>query len=428
MPMANDGREHEEQLDDRRLADGGRERLTDAGDGTGSNLPQANPPGPDLPTPKPIDPNAPPVPPTHGDEERADAPEEGSRRKGGGGSWAAIGAVIAFLLGKGKAALLLFLKFGKPLISMAITVGAYAIIYPWSFAIGFVALIFVHEMGHVWVAKRKGLPVTAPLFIPFLGAAIMMKRNPKDAATEADIALGGPYLGTAAAFVCYGIGVYTDSAVWHMLAYVGFFLNLFNLVPIRPLDGGRIASAVNRWIWLAGVVIGPFIIWYTHSVIFILIWVWFLFSTYRQFKVKRGEGPVHIAEGVYQAKADPNLPDWYYRGSNHLRELPYTAYCKLDGQHMVEFEWEALSFKGELPIDQAILIRRVYAYQIEGPDDAQNLTLKVRVEGNVYEPDNYYEVKSRDRWRIGSLYVGLIVLLVYMMWVIQEAGWTNPAQ
>ncbi|MDG0790399.1 site-2 protease family protein [Cohnella ginsengisoli] len=417
--MPNDGREPDGTHDEEKKPAGGRtEALTDPGIS----------PGADLPPPRPIDPNAPPVPPSHGGEAQSSAPEdEGGKRKGNGGSWA-FGAVLAFLLGKGKAALLLFLKFGKPLISMAITVGAYAILYPWSFAIGFVALIFVHEMGHVWVAKRKGLPVSAPMFIPFLGAGVMMKRNPKDAATEADIALGGPYLGAAAAFVCYAIGVYTDSGVWHMLAYVGFFINLLNLVPMRPLDGGKIASAMNRWIWLAGVVIGPFVIWYTHSVIFVLIWVWFLFSTYRQFKAKKGEGPIHIAEGVYQAKADPALPDWYYRGSSHLRELPYTAYCKLDGQHVVEFEWEALSFRGELPIDQAILVRRVYAHQLEGPDSEQNLTLKVRVEGNVYEPDNYYEVKSRDRWRIGSLYVGLIMILVYMMWVIQEAGWTNPAQ
>lgn len=376
-----------------------------------------------VPQPRPIDPDAPATGPSSDDGQPP--PEDGKKRRGNGGSWA-FGAVLAFLLGKGKTALLLLLKFGKPLISMAITIGAYAIVYPWAFAVGFVALIFVHEMGHVWVAKRKGLPVTAPVFIPFLGAAIMMKRNPKDAATEADIALGGPYLGTAAAFVCYGIGVYTDSGVWHMLAYVGFFLNLFNLLPVRPLDGGRIASAVSRWLWIAGVALGPFVIWYTHSILFVFIWIWFLFITYRQFKAKRGEGPVHVAEGVYKAKADPALPDWYYRGAAHLRELPYTAYCKMDGQHMVEFEWEALSFKGELPIDQAILIRRVYAHQIEGPDPEQNLTLKVRVEGNVYEPDNYYEVASRDRWRIGLLYGGLIVLLVYMMWVIQEAGWTQP--
>ncbi|MEK0316376.1 site-2 protease family protein [Cohnella sp. 56] len=351
--------------------------------------------------------------------------DEGGRRRGKGGSWA-FGAVLAFLLGKGKAGLLLLLKFGKPLISMAVSIGAYALIYPWAFAVGIVALLLVHELGHVWVAKRKGLPVTALLFVPFLGAAVMMKRNPKDAATEADIALGGPYLGTAAAFVCYGIGVYTDSGVWHMLAYIGFFLNLFNLLPMRPLDGGRISAAVNRWIWVGGVVAAPFVLWYTKSVLFALILGWFVVSTYRQFKKGRGSGPEHIAEGVYQAKADASLPDWYYRGSSHLRDLPYTAYCTMDGQHVVEFEWEALSFKGELPIDQAILIRRVYAYQIEGPDEDQNLSLKVRVEGNVYEPDNYYDVANRDRWRIGILYGGLIFLLVYMMWVIQQAGWTEP--
>lgn len=401
MPMPTDGRGSEEEARDELRPPGerfsGAGGPSPAGDG---GLPPGDPPPP--------------------------ADEESRQRRGRGGSWAAIGATLAFLLGKGKTALVLLLKFGKPLATMALTIGAYAIIYPWAFAVGFVVLILVHELGHLWVAKRKGLPVSAPIFIPFLGAAILMKRNPKDAATEADIALGGPYLGTAGAVVCYLIGEYTNSGVWHMLAYVGFFLNLFNLVPIRPLDGGRIASAVSRWIWLAGVLMGPFLIWYTHSVLFALIWVWFLFTAYRQFKNKRGEGPLHIAEGTYQAKADPALPEWYYRGSDHLRDLPYTAFCKLDGQHVVKFEWEALSFKGELPIDQAITVRRVYAYQMEGPDADNNLTLKVRVEGHVYEPENYYDVASRDRWRIGILYGGLMFFLVYMMWVIQQAGWTQP--
>ncbi|MBB6669700.1 site-2 protease family protein [Cohnella nanjingensis] len=333
--------------------------------------------------------------------------------------------MLLFLVSKGKAALLLLLKFGKPLISMAVSVGAYALLYPWTFAIGLVALIFVHELGHVWAARRKGLPISAPFFIPFFGAMVLMKRNPKDAATEADIALGGPLLGSLGALFCYGIGEWTGSEIWHILAYVGFFINLLNLLPIHPLDGGRIAAALSRWLWVAGAVLGPLVIWYTKSFLFLLIWVWFLWQAYRKFKHKDKEGPPHMAEGVYQATADPNLPDWYYKGSQHLRELPYTVYCRLDGQHVVEFWWEAMSFKGELPIDQACIIKRVYAYQVEGPDADQKVTLKVRVEAVVYEPENYYEVPKRAKWRIGLLYGGLALGLLTMMWIIQEAGWTQ---
>lgn len=84
-------------------------------------------------------------------------------------------------------------------------------------------MIFIHEIGHVLAAKQKGLPVTAPLFIPFLGALITMKRNPRDAVTEAYIAYGGPLLGTIGATAAFALGVYTDSNLLISIAYTGFF-------------------------------------------------------------------------------------------------------------------------------------------------------------------------------------------------------------
>ena len=110
----------------------------------------------------------------------------------------AIGGFIAVLLSQGKL-LLAALKFGKvggAIISMFITIWAYAYLAPLPFAIGIVLMILIHELGHVFAAKMKGLPVSAPVFIPFLGALITMKKNPTDAATEAFIGIGGPILGT----------------------------------------------------------------------------------------------------------------------------------------------------------------------------------------------------------------------------------------
>ncbi|MBB6691686.1 site-2 protease family protein [Cohnella xylanilytica] len=331
------------------------------------------------------------------------------------------------LLSKGKGILLALLKFGKPLLSMLVTVGAYALVYPWTFALGFVALIFVHEMGHVWVAKRKGLPVSAPVFIPFLGAMILLKRQPKDAVTEAAIAIGGPLLGSAGALLCYGIWYWSGSEVWLALSYVGFFLNLINLLPIHPLDGGRIAVAVSRWLWVVGAVAGPFVIWYTHSILFLLLWIWFLWQMYRRFFGKsKGGGRAHYAEGMYRADVDPALPDWYLSGQLHKRELPFTAYCRMDGQHVVEFSWDTLSFKGELEIDQPCTIRSVSIVQVAGPDAERRVTLRVRAEGEVHEPSNYYEVPLAARWRFGLLYGGLAAGLAFMMWLVHESGLTRP--
>ncbi|WP_260410891.1 site-2 protease family protein [Cohnella xylanilytica] len=349
-----------------------------------------------------------------------------SANKRGKGSWAwAAGLVV--LLSKGKGILLALLKFGKPLLSMLVTVGAYALVYPWTFALGFVALIFVHEMGHVWVAKRKGLPVSAPVFIPFLGAMILLKRQPKDAVTEAAIAIGGPLLGSAGALLCYGIWYWSGSEVWLALSYVGFFLNLINLLPIHPLDGGRIAVAVSRWLWVVGAVAGPFVIWYTHSILFLLLWIWFLWQMYRRFFGKsKGGGRAHYAEGMYRADVDPALPDWYLSGQLHKRELPFTAYCRMDGQHVVEFSWDTLSFKGELEIDQPCTIRSVSIVQVAGPDAERRVTLRVRAEGEVHEPSNYYEVPLAARWRFGLLYGGLAAGLAFMMWLVHESGLTRP--
>jgi Zn-dependent protease len=136
--------------------------------------------------------------------------------------------------------------------SMLVSVAAYALLWGWQFAVGFVLLLFVHELGHVLEAKRQGLPVSAPLFIPFLGAMIMLKENPQDAWREAKMAIAGPILGSIGAAAVWGVGEARDSDLLIALAFTGFFLNLFNLLPIVPLDGGRIVAAVHPVLWGLG--------------------------------------------------------------------------------------------------------------------------------------------------------------------------------
>jgi Zn-dependent protease len=101
-------------------------------------------------------------------------------------------------------------------------------------------------------ARRQGLPVSAPLFIPFLGAAITMKENPRDAWHEATMALAGPMVGSLGAAAIYALGVVEDSNKLKAIAFLGFFINLFNLLPIVPLDGGRVVAALHPAIWLLG--------------------------------------------------------------------------------------------------------------------------------------------------------------------------------
>jgi Zn-dependent protease len=156
---------------------------------------------------------------------------------------------------------LLIVKFGGFLLkfkvlvtglSMFVSIGAYALLWGLPFAIGFVLLIFIHELGHVIELRRQGVPASAPLFIPFLGAVIGMKELPDDAWAEAKVALAGPLLGSVGAAVCWVAAEATGSEMLMGLAFVGFFLNLFNLIPITPLDGGRAAGALHPALWFVG--------------------------------------------------------------------------------------------------------------------------------------------------------------------------------
>src|SRR5438874_805128 len=162
--------------------------------------------------------------------------------------WAPIAAVGAFLAKCGAA----LLKF-KFLFSMFVSAAVYVWLGGWWFGIGLVVLLFVHEMGHVLEAKRQGLPVSAPLFIPFMGALITMKQMPHNAWREAKVAIAGPLLGSAGALALYIPGVAYDSRPLKAIAFLGFFINLFNLLPASPLDGGRIAAALHPAMWFAGV-------------------------------------------------------------------------------------------------------------------------------------------------------------------------------
>jgi Zn-dependent protease len=178
------------------------------------------------------------------------------------GLWSAIKrllaplAVVGVLLAKfkGLALLALKVKFLGTALTMVLSVGAYALLFPVWFAVGFVVLIWVHEMGHVVQLRREGIPASAPMFIPLLGAFVAMKQMPKNALAEARVGLAGPVLGSLGALGAWGIYELTQEPLFLGLAYVGFFLNLFNLLPMLPLDGGRAVGALSPAFWFVGIV------------------------------------------------------------------------------------------------------------------------------------------------------------------------------
>jgi Zn-dependent protease len=193
-------------------------------------------------------------------EPALDPIQPGSGR-GGESLWKRIGSgvvVVGVLLAKvgTKLKLLLValpkLKLLSTSGSMLVSIVAYQLIFGWAFAVGFVLLLLLHEMGHVFQLRREGVEASAPMFIPFLGAVISAKSLGENAAAEARVGLAGPILGSIATLIPLGLWFATGEDLWRALAYVGFFLNLFNLLPVVPLDGGRAMAALSPWVWFVG--------------------------------------------------------------------------------------------------------------------------------------------------------------------------------
>lgn len=195
-------------------------------------------------------------------------------------------APLGALAVKAKSLLLLIGNFKLVLTfgSMVVSVLAYGWLFGFTFAIGFVLLLLLHEMGHVIQLRREGIKASAPIFVPFLGAVIAAKSLGKDAAAEARVGLAGPILGSIATLVPLGIWLAGGSEFWRALAYLGFFLNLFNLMPVVPLDGGRAMAALSPAVWIAGLA-GLIVLAFLYpSPILILIVLFGGFESYRRWK------------------------------------------------------------------------------------------------------------------------------------------------
>ena len=164
-------------------------------------------------------------------------------------------AIIAFALTKGKF-LLLGLSKSSTVFSMFLTVGLYATIWGWKFALGIVVSIYIHEIGHVAALSRLGIAATAPMFIPGIGAIVRLKQYPHTPREDARVGLAGPMWGLGAAVAAYLIFLVTGNALFAAIAKIGAWINLFNLLPLYPLDGGRGFKAMTRtqkWIATASV-------------------------------------------------------------------------------------------------------------------------------------------------------------------------------
>src|SRR5713226_9587842 len=202
-----------------------------------------------LPPPPPIYPVTSDIPPQSPYHYSPTPPNRTSRGLLGG-----LAAAVAAAFAYGNYALLILfnIPFAAALLSLLVSFGGYAIFYgPW-FAVALVTMILVHEMGHVVEIRRQGMQATAPIFILFLGAAIFQRSHPTDALKQAQIGIAGPIAGTIGATVAFALYGTTHNPVLLLAALIGFYLNLFNLLPVWQLDGAWVLAPVSKWFLVTG--------------------------------------------------------------------------------------------------------------------------------------------------------------------------------
>ncbi len=220
------------------------------------------------------------------------APTETAPKKNNAAK-AGIAGTAAVLLLKFKAAIFLGLKalslfkFGwlfSNFASMAVSLGLYTMMFGWRYAITIIILLYIHEMGHFVCMNAYGLKPKAPVFVPFIGAYTAMTNLPGDLATHAWVAFAGPFVGGLAALASYVVGMQTGNTFLVAAANTGAILNLLQLVPIKPFDGGFIAQSITRWLFIPGAVLLGFLAWDFHSPLLIIIAGGAIFSMIAQWK------------------------------------------------------------------------------------------------------------------------------------------------
>jgi Zn-dependent protease len=229
---------------------------------------------------------APPSAPAAGENRLRRSPPRGRRLS-------AVVAAIVAALAKLKALVLVLakLKFLATAGTAVVSIGTYSLLFGWPFAVGLVALLFVHEMGHVVQLRREGVEANAPMFIPFLGAVIAARSLGRNALAEARVGLAGPLAGSAGAAAVALAGALTHDRLLYALAYTGFFVNLFNLIPVTPLDGGRAMAVMAPAMWVVGLgVLVAAALLLGNPLVFIFVLIGFL-DVRRRLGQRRQGGP-----------------------------------------------------------------------------------------------------------------------------------------
>ncbi|MFC3884062.1 site-2 protease family protein [Bacillus songklensis] len=366
---------------------------------------------------------------------------------------AGIVAVLLLLAGKLKWVLAIF-KFAKlsTLISMLVSFGAYALLYGWKFGIALIYLLFVHEMGHLVAARRKGIATSPAVFIPFMGAVIGMKELPKNAMDEAYIAYGGPLFGLLSFLPAVPLYLWTHDPFWGMVIGLGSLLNLFNLLPVSPLDGGRIVTVLSTKIWFIGLLILIPLMIIDSSAILILIFIIGLFTWWQRVRenyelaVTNGEltvleevkavyKPMEEHKGVYEPIRSAEWSGYKERMAEAYRLKRKQTQLKAEGmksfyipfiQDDKKKEKATLQFRKE----QYDRLVNVLENEHRWSEDHQEL---IRIQKEIKEREKkveklktYYLTTKKEKWIGLGAYLLLLVVLggfyIFGSGIMQQTG------
>jgi Zn-dependent protease len=350
-------------------------------------------------------------------------------------AWGVLGTIGAVLLGKFKLVLVV-LKFLKlhTLISMIIYLGTYAIIFGWKFAIALVYLLFVHEMGHMYAAKRMKLPVSPAVFIPFMGAVIGLKEMPKNAKDEGFLAYMGPLFGLLAFFPAIPLYLYTHESIWALLIYLGGMINLFNLIPITPLDGGRIAAGISTKLWGVGLVLlVAFSVMHFSFIGFIIVILgskeWYkLFK--KQKRLTKDKMEVQDLEHmVLKLKQESYELD-------SAQEIARKAKWNVSNQEITEIlnklNSEIERMKKDLYLQQLSGTQTWSEEDIHSNQQViegilNNLEEKVsNFKKEVQTTETYYKTSKKTKMQLFFIYIGLIIALAFSYYYGNEILMNHP--
>lgn len=359
-----------------------------------------------------------------------------------GGFLAAAGLFILTKL-KFVIGLLKFSKFGVTLISLIVSLGGYAVFFGWKFGVALVYLIFVHEMGHLVAAKQKGIKTSPAVFIPFVGALISMKEQPRDAKTEAYLAYGGPLAGLISFLPAVLLLNTTGEAIWGLVILLGAMLNLFNLFPVSPLDGGRIVSVLSTKIWLIGLLIMVPVLFLSPDPLLLLIFIFGLVTWWNRARESYKAKVLTIKkqqQKAYISELNSLMDDMYFVRMNQEGEPEPVLMSDMRVFKIREYRNRQQELKQEIEDRSSFLIpflqdrkklerdRLKIELEFENKKEQfvdgfsteyESLKRKIsesenelkRIEEKEEKLQTYYDAPAKTKWTVLVLYIGLAIIL-----------------